>query len=87
MELDETKFEKHEGIHQVKQGQEYLPFTTNRSTNRSPGKDELRSMKPKKGGVSLTVEAWREGPTDVDDEVLYHVGEPGLGLDTLMSHL
>jgi hypothetical protein len=80
----------------LKSTREFIKSNKVRSTYHSPpseaqtdplGRTDLCSMKPKKGGVSLTVEAWREGPTDGDDEVLYHVGEPGLGLDTLMSHL
>jgi hypothetical protein len=48
MELDETKSEEHEGIYQVKQGQEYSPVTTNRRTNQPQDRINFRSTKLRK---------------------------------------
>jgi hypothetical protein len=86
MELDEKNSKEHERIHQVKQGWECSPISTNRRTSRPTRLDESSLHKVEKGGGSLVVERWergtsgwwtmvveREGLADGGSKVLYHV--------------
>jgi hypothetical protein len=81
-----------------KSTREFIKSDRARSTHQSPpteeqidpsGRMDLRSMKLKKVQYLRRQRRGRRDRWAADDggDVLYRIGEPGLGLDLLMSHL